>query len=95
VRSTLPEWLEQGIDYSFWFSNAETGEFGGFIYGQPRKPWKKKFAPVPGESHDWRGPFYPSLRSIKAYLVHVAFSWKGGRHRMGAKIGALRAPSIH
>jgi hypothetical protein len=30
VRSTPQEWLEQGIDYSFWFSDAETGEFGGF-----------------------------------------------------------------
>jgi hypothetical protein len=30
VHSTPPDWLEQGIDYSFWFSNAETGEFSGF-----------------------------------------------------------------
>jgi hypothetical protein len=30
VRSTPLEWLEQGIDYSFWFPNAETGEFGLF-----------------------------------------------------------------
>jgi hypothetical protein len=41
VRSTPPEWLEQGIDYSFWFSDAETGEFGGFYLWA--KPWKKKF----------------------------------------------------